>query len=180
MSYTEDAQSDARDMVDNFRDEIIQQLVDNGEASDDLLNDYPEGDSYHHETHVDRFYDLTDAADLLDELSDHEETDSGLWYGQGPRRAIGTQAAYTYGNAVMSEWRDLIREINEEFAERAESEVDDLSDLSSHHFWLIAGSYGFNIADSDRDKVMEEIDEKTKRRIAEEVVQQITTTENHS
>jgi hypothetical protein len=113
-NYVEDAQSDARDMARNFMDEITEQLISGGEASRDLLNDYPDGDSYHHENHVDRDYDLTEAANLLDQLSDHEETDSGLWQGLEPRRAIAAQAAYTYGNAVMHYWREIIEAINDD------------------------------------------------------------------
>lgn len=114
MSYRQDAASDAAETVHNFEDEILEQLLDKGEASDDLLNDYPNGDSWHHECHVDKDYSLQEAAELLDDLSEHEETDSGLWEGLEPRRAIAAQAAYTYGNAVYSEWRDLIEKINDE------------------------------------------------------------------
>lgn len=114
MSYREDAASDAAETVHNFEDEILEQLLDKGEASDDLNNDYPNGDAWHHECHVDKDYSLQEAADLLDDLSEHEETDSGLWEGLEPRRAIAAQAAYTYGNAVYSEWRDLIEKINDE------------------------------------------------------------------
>jgi hypothetical protein len=114
--YMADAQGDAVDMAVYFATDIAEMLVRDGEASRDLLNDYSGGDSYHHENHVDRNYRLADAADLLDQLRDWEETDGGLWESQAPRDAIETQAAYTYGNAVHSLWRDLIGELNEEFA----------------------------------------------------------------
>jgi len=112
--YFDSARSDAKDTVLEFIDDILESLVDNGEASDDLYNDYSNGDSYHHESHVDRDYDLLESAQILDELRDYEETDSGLWEGLEPRRAIAAQAAYTYGNAVYSMWSDLIKEINED------------------------------------------------------------------
>lgn len=114
MCYRQDAASDAAETVRNFADEILEQLLDTGEASNDLFNDYPNGDSWHHECHVDKDYNLQEAAELLDELYDFEETDNGLWEGLEPRQAIVTQAAYTYSNAVYSEWRDLIEEINTE------------------------------------------------------------------
>jgi len=114
MSYRQDAASDAAETIRNFEDEILEQLLDKGEASDDLLNDYPNGDSWHHERHVDKDYNLQEAGELFNDLSDYEETDSGLWEGLEPRRAIAVQAAYTYGNAVYSEWRDLIEKINDE------------------------------------------------------------------
>lgn len=113
MSYQNEAISDAKSTAEEFLDEILESFMDNsGEASDDLLNDYGNGDAYHHESHVDKSYSLLEAAELLNELSDHEETDSGLWEGQKPQEAVCSQAAYTYGNAVMSYWKDLIDDIN--------------------------------------------------------------------
>jgi hypothetical protein len=113
-NYRGEARSDAKDTAENFLDEILEQLMDGGKASDDLFNDYPNGDGYHHESHTDRDYNLQDAAQLLDDLSDYEETDYGLWQGLEPRRAIAAQAAYTYRNAVLSFFSDLIKEINED------------------------------------------------------------------
>ncbi len=80
--------------------------------------------SYHHENHTDRAYNLSDAADILDRLSEFEETDSGLWEGQEPRDAISAQAAYTYANAVYSEWRDLIEQLEEELEDLARAIED--------------------------------------------------------
>jgi len=119
--YQTQAEEDARETVSEYREDILEKLDDTGEASNDLLNDYGSGDAYHHESHIDKFYSLTDAAELIDELSYHEETDSGLWEGQQPKEAISTCAAYTYGNAVYSEWRDLITVINDD----AEEIIDD-------------------------------------------------------
>ena len=136
-NYLREAADDAADTVRNFADEILEQLLDDGEASDDLLNDYPNGDAWHHECHVDKEYSLIDAATLIDQLRDFEENDSGLWEGLEPRRAIAAQAAYTYGNAVYSEWRELIEKINSEasgiisdFDETAE-ECDDTDALET-------------------------------------------------
>lgn len=116
-NYWKEAREDAVEMVNHFEDEIVEQLIDKGEASDDYNNDYPDGDSYHHETHTDRGYTLLEAAKLLDDLSEYEESDSGLWEGLEPRRAVEVQAAFTYGNAVGSFWSDLIRDINEAYNE---------------------------------------------------------------
>lgn len=110
--YRAEADSDARDTAREFLDTIVDALCDDGEASDDLLNDYPGGDSYHHESHVDKSYSLMEAASLLDQLSDDEETDDGLWEGLPPREAVLAQAAYTYGNAVYSMFQDIIKSIN--------------------------------------------------------------------
>lgn len=127
--YRQDALDNAQETVLEFIDEIIEQLENNGEASDDLYNDYSGGDAWHHESHVDRWYGLQEAADLLDQLSEHTEEDSGLWERQEPKQAIGTQAAYTYGNAVYSEWCDLISRINDEYEDWEEEEEEDRDDL---------------------------------------------------
>ncbi len=128
-NYQDNATSDARETVENFADEILEQLLDKGEASDDLNNDYPNGDAWHHENHVDHYYSLTDASALIDQLSEHEETDTGLWDGQDVRTAVATCAAYTFGNAVYSEWCDLIKEINEEAEIIIEDYDDDKANL---------------------------------------------------
>ncbi len=120
-NYLQEAQSDAWETCDNFVDEMVQQWKDSGEVSSDLYNDYRNGDSYHHESHVDKSYRLTEAAELLDALSEYEETDNGLWDGQDPREAISTQAAYTYGNAVMGEWAKLIEDINTDLDDMKEN-----------------------------------------------------------
>lgn len=136
--YYTRAKNDAVEMVHNFLDNIVEMLLASGEASDDLYNDYPDGDAYHHETHIDKAYNLTQAAQVLDDLSDYEETDSGLWHGLAHREAIGAQAAYTYGNAVYSLWRDLIEEINEDgiLAEMIDEDNDDIN--PKHRSALVA------------------------------------------
>lgn len=119
-NYREAVKDDARDMVAEFRDTIIELMLERGKASNDLYNNYPDGDSYHHESHVDKAYNLLDAAILLDELEYAEETDYGLWEGQDPRAAVSTQAAFTYGNAVMQEWQEMIEGLNNLYEEWSE------------------------------------------------------------
>lgn len=128
--YYQDARDDAQETVLEYLDTIVEQLQENGEASDDLYNDYDNGDAWHHECHVDRDYNLSEAAELLDQLSEHTEEDSGLWMEQEPRRAIATQAAYTYGNAVYAGWRDLINRINDEYFEWESEDEYDSADLA--------------------------------------------------
>jgi hypothetical protein len=113
--YAADAKSDAVDMAEHFLDEIVDQLFDDGKASNDYNNDYDGGDSYHHESHVDKHYHWKEAAELLSQLSEHEETDSGLWEGCDWEKVLQAKAAYTYGNAVTSEWFELIEKINDAF-----------------------------------------------------------------
>lgn len=147
--YSDEAEEDAKETVRNFKDEIVEKILEDGEASDDLLNDYTNGDAYHHENHVDKWYNLQEAAELLGQLSSHVETDHGLWEGKDPEEAIGAQAAFTYGNAVYSEWRDLIESINDD------QEVEDLVDI-------------YNELDGmDEDEFVDEDGEAEKKAVAE-------------
>ena len=110
--YLRNAREDAKETVLEYIDQVVEQLREAGNASDDLYNDYPNGDAWHHENHVDMAYSLLEAANVLEQLSEHVEDDYGLWEGLQPVQAIGCQAAYTYGNAVYSAWRELIDTIN--------------------------------------------------------------------
>jgi frataxin-like iron-binding protein CyaY len=126
------ADCDAVAMLFHFEDDILDMLLYKGAASADIYNDYPNGDSYHFESHVDRWYSLKDAAILLDALSEYKETDSGLWQGQEPSAAIDTQAAFTYGNAVLCHFVDYIKELNADYSDmesvRAEEWEDEYGD----------------------------------------------------
>jgi hypothetical protein len=112
------ARRDAQETARNFLDDILEQVLGDSDkfakVSHDLHNDYRDGDQYHHENHVDRDYSLVEAGRLLEELAEYEETDHGLWDGLEPRQAIAAQAAYAYGNAVLSWWQYLISRINED------------------------------------------------------------------
>jgi len=123
-NYLADAKNDAKETVNNFLNEILKQLLNKEEVSDDLYSDYDGGDAWHHERHVDKWYSLYDAVAVLDQLDEFEETDSGLWEGQDIKEALSTCAAFTYGNAVYSEWTNLIERINDE-ADDIISEFDD-------------------------------------------------------
>lgn len=119
-NYYQEAEDDAANLVlEYFMNEIVDQIIDQGEASADINNDYGNGDSIFHEVIVDRSYSLTDAAELLSQLYNYTEGDSGLWKEETDvDRIAETQAAFTYGNAVWAEFDDLITDIN--------NEVDDI------------------------------------------------------
>lgn len=123
---------DAKECFTNFVDEMCEQWERDREVSNDLHNDYADGDSYHHENHVDRSYRLTEAAALLDELSEYEESDDGLWQGLDPREAVSAQAAYTYGNAVLDQWRDLVSDLNSDL-----SDLRDTVEANPVQTWFI-------------------------------------------
>jgi len=112
--YQQEAEEDAANLIlEYFMNEIVDQIIDQGEASADINNDYDNGDGIFHETIVDRSYHLTDAAELLSQLYRHVEEDTGLWEGETDiDRIAEIQAAYTYGNAVWDELETLIMNIN--------------------------------------------------------------------
>ena len=48
---------------------------------------------------------MQEACEVLTQLDEYEETDSGLWEGLDMKEALSACAAYTYANAVYAEWR---------------------------------------------------------------------------
>lgn len=146
-----DAEDDARTTAENFLDVIAEMICQKRRASDDLLNDYLGGDSYHHENHTDKSYSLQEAAAVLDDLGEYEETDSGLWEGLDAKATISAMAAYTYANAVMAMWQRLIEEINND---------DELSDLCDQYDANECDEngpteYGPKIAATIRERIVE-------------------------
>lgn len=125
INWREEVDSDSKLFIKEYEDEITEQIIDCGEASTDLNNDYHNGDAFIHENYTDRTYKLLEAAELLDQLNDWTETDHGLWKSLEPREAIGAQAAYTYTNAVISFIMDRIKNINEECGDLEPSETED-------------------------------------------------------
>lgn len=177
MGYYAEACNDALEMVNNFLTEVSDQIIQTGEASRDLFNDFANGDGYHHENHVDKDYRLSNAADLLDELSEWEETDEGLWSGLEPRKAVSAQAAYTYGNCVLSRWQDLIDAINQGIedmdnhlrfeAEDIDIECDERNDIiraivpSWHMVFSLHGEYnGAQRDESESGRLMSSLVER--------------------
>lgn len=113
-NYRQEAEDDAANLVlEYFMDEIVDQLINKGEASADINNDYDNGDGIFHEVITDRSYHMTEAAELLSQLYEYAEEDAGLWEGETDvDRIAEIQAAYTYGNAVWDEFDTLIMNIN--------------------------------------------------------------------
>lgn len=107
--YLEEAQEDVKDMALEFLEEITQALLDGDLCSWKLLGSSPI-DSYLYEE-AREFYSLIEAAECLDQLSDYEETDSGLWQNLPPKEAVLVQASYTYKNAIVSFWGGVIEEV---------------------------------------------------------------------
>ena len=150
-NYRQEAEDDAANLVlEYFMDEIVDQIIDKGEASADINNDYDNGDGIFYETIVDRSYHLTDAAELLSQLYRHVEKDAWLWNGETDiDRIAEIQAAFTYGNAVWAELDDLITDIN--------NEVDDIK-INAAYEVLMENTDNKELSDYDEmpdDEVIE-------------------------
>jgi hypothetical protein len=151
--WRQEAKDDAKAMAMHYLDEMVEMLCSGSDVSDDILNDYTCGDSYHHEAHIDReSYSLLEAAELLDELSEHTETDSGLWQDMSPMNAIGCQANYTYGNAVASAWRRIVEEINEDDLHCSVAAIKILGDNGwGDHLKVVAAAVLSNIINPEEE-----------------------------
>ena len=150
-NYRQEAEDDAANLVlEYFMDEIVDQLIDKGEASADINNDYDNGDGIFHEVIVDRSYSLTDAAELLSQLYNYTEGDDGLCEGETDvDRILEIQAAFTYGNGVWAELDDLITDIN--------NEVDDIK-INAAYEVLMENTDNKELSDYDEmsdDEVIE-------------------------
>lgn len=117
---SEDAVSEAKDAVESFIDEIVEALVDDGEAKRYISNydeDYFEN--------LNQYYSLLEAAVILDDLSEFEVTDSGLWEGQDdPQEAVKIQAIFTYRNAVENYFDGEMETVNDEAGPVAQELMD--------------------------------------------------------
>jgi hypothetical protein len=103
---------DAKDFCHNFINELVEQLIDKGEISVEFQK-IDGGERYFNESYVEKEYSLMEAAEILQEYDEHEETDSGLWEDEEPCDAISIQAAFTYGNAVNFAICETIEAIND-------------------------------------------------------------------
>lgn len=150
-NYREEAEEDAANLIlEYFMNEIVDQIIDQGEASADINNDYYNGDGIFHEVIIDRPYSLDEAAELLSQLYRHTEEDHGLWEGEDDiDRIAEIKAAFTYGNAVWAELDDLITDIN--------NEVDDIK-INAAYEVLMENTDNKELSDYDEmsdDEVIE-------------------------
>ncbi len=112
-SYYNKADDNAKELIIELIDEIVEQFMEDGEIGEDIRNDFNHGDSLFHETIVGRYYSAEEAIKLLSSLHEYEETDSGLWEGQEWEQMLSSKAAWTYGNAVYDMATDLLTEIRD-------------------------------------------------------------------
>lgn len=122
--WKDQVNSSAIDVLNKIKDNIIEFLIEDGEASTDVYNDYDDGDSCVYELCNPNITTLFEAANLLKELNEYKETDSGIWSGLEPIDAVKSQAHYTYLNAVVYHMQYLIKKIN--------NQVRDLDSYPEH------------------------------------------------
>lgn len=106
-NYSEYIEQGAQEFVDEYEDDLIQEIKDGNTDIHEYVND-----SRTHEW-VDNdfiYVDLVDSAEIL-EQSDNVETDYGLWEGLEPRKAIEAQAFFTYRNDLSYAVMDKIEEL---------------------------------------------------------------------
>jgi len=111
--YFDKAREAAKDAAKHFEDEIVEEIIDSeGKTRKVYIGDY--SDSYAHENLSDSYYNLHEAADVLDDLSKYEADDEGLWEGMKPRDAISVMAAETFRNAAESFFSQILEKVNDE------------------------------------------------------------------
>jgi hypothetical protein len=112
MNYEIKAKNDAKDFI---KEHLIEQIMENFVRSSEtptVLYKYKYDDESTYR-YSDEDYSPLEAVNLLDQLSDYEETDRGLFEDKDWRDMLSGIAAFTYKNAVMSFIDDLLIEINE-------------------------------------------------------------------
>lgn len=117
-NYSEAVREDAQDFLDEYFDGFLSEIKDGVRYASGLIDD----DGKLHE-HLDQSLDLRESVDIL-EGSDNVETDSGLWEGLEPMRAIETQAFYTYKSDVNSTVREEMKERLESAQSEIQSQLD--------------------------------------------------------
>jgi len=117
--------TNANDIISDYIEEIAKMLIDDGEASTDLYNDYDCMDSRISESD-DYWRSPEEAIETIDELSEFEEDDGGLWEGCSDYSEIlNAKAHYTYTNAVYHEIESMIESINDIIDSDTITEIED-------------------------------------------------------
>lgn len=125
-NYKEYVDNEARSFVDEYEDELLDEIKNGNTDVYEFVNDYRV-----HEWVDNNFIyvDLTDSVEIL-EQSDNVETDFGLWEGQEPIEAIKTQAFFTYKNdlsdKVISIFESVLQDKLNELEERLEKIREEL------------------------------------------------------
>ncbi len=138
-SWNEKADEDAKEFIHVYLvDEIIEQLIEDGEFGEDIMNDFANRDSSFHETIVDRYYNDKEAIDLISDLYEYEETDSSIWEGLDWSEVLSSKAAWTYGNAVYDKATEILNEIREKI-EMDELDLEVTNEILKETKWETNG-----------------------------------------
>ena len=107
-TITQEVINDAKMLIEDYLiDEIIEAIIEEFDLDEIEFSDTL------HEVITDQYYSRDEAIRVLDELYEYEETDAGLWEGQGWETILSTEAAYTYSNAVYDHVRNMIEEMED-------------------------------------------------------------------
>jgi hypothetical protein len=121
-NYDSYLQGEAENFFGEYKSDIEEDIKGN------KLDVYDYFDERIHEwadTEFSRGIDLVDCALILDQ-SNNVETDSGLWEGQEPRKAIETQAFFTYRYDLFSAVKYLTEEYLQELLDKYLALADDV------------------------------------------------------
>jgi hypothetical protein len=111
INYEIAAKNDAKDFIrEHVREQIIENFIRVSETPIQLYKYNVDDDLTYQFSDED--YSPKEAVELLEQLSDYEETDRGLFEDKDWRDMLSGIAAFTYKNAVMSFIDDLLTEIN--------------------------------------------------------------------
>lgn len=161
--------ADAQDIISNYIEEIAEMLIDDGEASTDLYNDYNYMDSRISESD-DYWRNREEAIETIDELSEFEEKESGLWKKCGDYRDIlNAIAHYTYINALYHEIKSMIENINDTLDSDTITDIEDqiTKELLTEDDYQSMKESNIDIEDFDevREWCEENIEEFTSERL---------------
>lgn len=112
--YRDQARKEAQKIAGNYLfQEILAEILEKKNTTDKIfISDYPSGEQV--DPGGDTNYSLIESANLLEDLSEFEETDSAYWEGEPILNAFKTVAALTYRNAVRHFFNEIIDRLNDE------------------------------------------------------------------
>jgi hypothetical protein len=162
-NYDSYLQGEAENFFGEYKSDIEEDIKGN------KLDVYNYFDDRVHEwtdTEFSRGIDLVDCALILDQ-SDNVETDSGLWEGQEPRKAIETQAFFTYRYDLFSAVKCLTEEYLQELMDKYLALADDVqSRIDSQNEKIERLTGELEVLDEDEDNYSSTEDDLNIERIA--------------
>lgn len=108
-TWREQVENEANDIINRHANLIIEYAIDNDEIDGDI-NSYPPMIRDARENEV-GWLQPSEAIELLDELYEHEETDSDLYDMGDYRDMLSSKAEFTYRNALYAEISDKLEHI---------------------------------------------------------------------